>query len=203
MGKLNSNDLLSNFSHEAISRVIPGLVVLAFYFHTYVVAALKLAQNSSILCTLCIFIAAWLIGAIFEKLFNCLIIPMVKYVLKIKCDCFCSVDDVHANKAIFGFGKLAKIICSYRGDDVPDADDGRKLTYYLKYIAETAMFRAFSVISSVTMLIRPNLSFFTSVEWHWWFGFIAFVVNVYLYWQLKFKSSYQKAPCEQSSCYDI
>ena len=44
MEKLNSNDLLSSFSHEAISRVIPGLVVLPLYFHKYMVAALRLAH---------------------------------------------------------------------------------------------------------------------------------------------------------------
>lgn len=177
MEKLNSNDLLSNFSHEAISRVIPGLVVLALYFHTYVVAALKLAQVSSILSISAIFIAAWLIGATFEKLGNYLIIPVVENI-------------------------LAKICgCSYCGDSVPE--DARLLTYYLKYIAETQMFRAFCVISGVTVCIAPNLAFFTKVEWHWWYGCIAIAVNLYVYLCLKFQSSYQKSQCETSSCYDI
>jgi len=172
MEKLNSNDLLSNFSHEAISRVIPGLVVLALYFHKYVVAALKLAHDSSILSMLSIFIAAWLIGAMIEKLFNTVLIPVMnirvmKYILAKKCG------------------------CSYRGDDVPE--DGRLLIYYLKYIAETAMFRAFWMISFVTVFVTPNIALFTKGEWHQCYGIIAFAFNVYVYFWLKFKSYYQKA----------
>jgi len=162
MEKLNSNDLLSTFSHEAISRVIPGLVVLTLYFHKYVVAALKLAHDSSILSILSILIAAWLIGAVIEKLVNFVIIPVAK-----KCG------------------------CSYLGDNVPE-DGSQLMIYYLKYIAETAMFRAFWMISIVTVIVTPNIAFFTEREWNKWYGIIAFAVNFYVYYRLKFKSPYKK-----------
>jgi hypothetical protein len=67
--RLDPNDLVVFFFHEAISRVIPGLVVLALYFPTYVSNAVKVARHSSLLCVLSIFIAAWVIGAAIESFF--------------------------------------------------------------------------------------------------------------------------------------
>lgn len=57
-----ATNLLTNFFHEGISRVVPGLVVLALYAHKQITAAFTIFHDSSIASGLSILIAAWLIG---------------------------------------------------------------------------------------------------------------------------------------------
>jgi hypothetical protein len=57
----NTNDLLINFFHEVISRVVPGLV-LALYAYKPIIAAFDKFHHSSIIFGLSILSVAWLIG---------------------------------------------------------------------------------------------------------------------------------------------
>jgi hypothetical protein len=58
----SASDLLTNFFHEGISRITPGLVVLALYAHKQVIEAFKMLQSSSVVFGLGLLVSAWLIG---------------------------------------------------------------------------------------------------------------------------------------------
>ena len=64
--KIDPSDLLSKFFHEAISRILPGLVVLSLYFHNFLSAAFKASEKSSLFCVVSIFGGAWLVGGLIE-----------------------------------------------------------------------------------------------------------------------------------------
>lgn len=57
-----STDLLTNFFHEGISRVIPGLVFLALFLHKHLIVAFKRFDDSWIIFGLSTLIAAWAVG---------------------------------------------------------------------------------------------------------------------------------------------
>ena len=63
-------DLLNEFFHEAISRVIPGLVVLVLYADRYLVNAFNAFNHSSVIFGLTTLVAAWLIGLTLDGMVN-------------------------------------------------------------------------------------------------------------------------------------
>ena len=70
--------LLTNFFNDAISRIAPGLIVLALYAHKQVIAVYKIFDHSSIIFGLSILVAAWLIGVALDFVVFFLL-PMYKY----------------------------------------------------------------------------------------------------------------------------
>ena len=68
------NDLISEFFYEGIRRIIPGLVVIALYYHKEVVkvldAHLDAHQYMSIVLFVCILTIAWLVGLVIEEVMS-------------------------------------------------------------------------------------------------------------------------------------
>ena len=61
-------DLLNEFFHEAISRVIPGVVVLVLYADRELVNAFNAFNHSSVIFGLTTLVAAWLIGLTLDSM---------------------------------------------------------------------------------------------------------------------------------------
>ena len=64
------NDLISEFFYEGIRRIIPGLAVIALYYHKEVVKVLDAHHDISIVLFICIFTIAWLVGLVIEEVMS-------------------------------------------------------------------------------------------------------------------------------------
>jgi hypothetical protein len=126
-----STDLLTNFFHEAISRVVPGLVFLALYEHKHLIAAFKAFGDSSIIFGLSILVAAWVVG---------LTIDIVSYIPVALIEWF---DKKYYQESIL--------------EEEPDSDDEKKWIHYMKNKAQTVLFRSMFLISGFTLFVHPPL----------------------------------------------
>jgi hypothetical protein len=63
------NDLISEFFYEGIRRIIPGLVVIALYYHKEVVKVFDAHHDFFfVMLNACILLIAWLIGFVIEQI---------------------------------------------------------------------------------------------------------------------------------------
>ncbi len=154
------NELLQEFFYDGISRIIPGLVTIGFYGRNIVM--LGDFKDASVTLSICLFLAAWLIGAIVEIL----TISLPKFLL-------------YLLKDWFSLSKLVSPVESWLfpsydfevGKPPPTEREKRKL------FAEATMFRCLLVISVVNYFAKPD--FFWSIRWTQCdsiFGAIVFMV---------------------------
>lgn len=63
------NDLIYEFFYEGIRRIIPGLVVMALYFHQEVVKVFDAHLDfSQVMLNACILLIAWVVGVVIEQI---------------------------------------------------------------------------------------------------------------------------------------
>jgi len=170
--------LASQFFHEAISRIIPGLVILALYGHSFVSKAVTVFHESSILPGMGILVAAWLIGVVVD---NFGFVPFA-YLL----------ERLSFNKT-FGnvFKKLLKV---EQTPDVETPNDEERM-HIQKFDAEKTMYRTLWMLFFFTLVVPPSFS--AEYKWRCWYGVFGFVA-LYSAWVWAIANPYnaKKGKCE-------
>lgn len=65
------NDLISEFFYDGIRRIIPGVVVIALYFHHEVVSVLRAYHDISVvIVSVCLLMVAWVLGFVIEEIMS-------------------------------------------------------------------------------------------------------------------------------------
>jgi hypothetical protein len=131
-------DLLNNFFQEGISRIVPGLVVLALYAHKPIIAAYNKFYDSSTIFPFGIVVAAWLIGVALDIF---VYIPLIFWKSLTGKD---APQDPEP-----GVGK-------YDNPTGVVVDETARLRF-LKDQAEKVMFRSITIIATFTVFVKPGL----------------------------------------------
>ena len=149
-------DIIREFFHDGIYRVLPGGVVIFLYAWLQVIGAVSGSHEHAILMIFCALAAAWIVGVILGIItFD---IPM----LALKClekwlDC--------------KWYEALQARLSYKEYIRDDSPSGRRLQ---KIDTEKVFFRHMFAISLFTLACPP--AFTAPFEWQWWYSLVGIIV---------------------------
>jgi hypothetical protein len=164
-----SKELIREFFHEFISRVIPGLVILALYQHKYAMDAFAIFCHSPILLGTSILVAAWLIGVILDNLVFAPFALMLTFMEWLtRC-----IRVKWPSKCVKWLSKCVKSLCEFflPKDALSKNEQDRRL--HLKDTGERVMFRGMIIICLFTKWVMPPTSFVDANLWrtkYWLYG---------------------------------
>ena len=159
---MSEPNLITEFFYDGISRIIPGLIVIAFYGRDIVL--LGNFKDASVALTICIFLAAWLIGVIIEVLTYRLGILFLSPFLYL----------------VRRFSKLSDLDKWLHPEcDVSKLNPGTTVRCIQKVFAEATMFRCLFCISIVNWFTKPEA--FWNTKWSQFDSFYCTIVLLAAY----------------------
>ncbi|MGA2280896.1 MAG: hypothetical protein ABSG80_11410 [Verrucomicrobiota bacterium] len=163
------NTLIWFFFHDAICRLIPGIIVIGLYWNHLVIRAhVALKKEYSLFLAMCIVLIAWLIGATldtvtFSPWYR---IPQVAQVLKL------NIPQTNVTQTA--------------GNNIVDKGDRGDIEKYwlvqrIRITAEIVLFRIMMVISAF-IILWPPINLGVKSKWLRFYGLIGTIVFGLCWW---------------------
>ncbi len=150
---MDQSNLITEFFYDGISRLVPGLIVVAIYGHRLIETAFCKMNGASAMLSICVFLAAWLVGALIEMLtFVPFEFMLTNFQLRFP-----------RNNFLLNLKKEhlpIRVLVIKNAEDKPYERQLRRQVY--KLFAETRMFRCLFFISVLIYTFHQNIEWKTS-----------------------------------------
>jgi hypothetical protein len=191
---MDDKNLISEFFYDGISRVIPGLTVIALYGRYILQNAFSDFRDASIVLVICIFLAAWVIGAIIEMVTFDPWAFLIRWLSKLMKWAIAKAKHHAIDKSKSWLEKTLLLPVH----KIPDKlkDNPRRLRQIYKQGAEKIMFRCLWAISVFTYFKHPEP--FWGIEWNPCFSIIGAVSFglAYIFWWFAYRCNQKEKMIE-------